>query len=148
MRIGRTVFLGLLLGFLFIVVFIAIELSFGSIAFGQAEIDGLVIEQTQTRTGHEFYRNFVTFWEAPRGVKGYNIIIIEKASPRWGSWIWIEVVSFISRKTVYRVLLKPRTEEIEEKAKKGVRVTTEYLYHLEEYEKEVKGKDMTGNGIF
>ena len=148
MRIGRVIFLGLFLGFLLIICVIGFELRFGSIASGQTEIDGLIIEQTQTRIGHEFYRNFVIFWEAPRGIKDYNIIIIEKASPRWGSWIWIEVGGFISRKTVYRVLLKPRTEEIEEKAKKGVGVITEYLRHLQKYEKEVKGQDMTGNGIY
>lgn len=150
MRIGRAIFLGLLLGFLLIICFIAVELSFSSIAFGQEEIAGLIIDQTQTRIGHEFYRNFVTFQEteALKGIKDYNIIVIERASPRWGSWIWIEVGSFISRKTVHRTILKPRTEEIEEEAEKAVMVIKEYLDHLEEYEKEVRGKDMKGNGVY
>jgi hypothetical protein len=45
-------------------------------------------------------------------------------------------------------MLKPRSEEIEETAKKGVEVVKEYLYRLKEYGKEVSEKDMAGTGIY
>lgn len=133
-------------GLVSVLVFV-LSLVFGSTVLAQreeVEIDGLIIDQTQTRIGQEFYQNLVTFWEAPSGIKDYNILVTEMAGPFWGSWIGIEVNDVV----VYRELLKPRSEEIEEAAKEGVESIKEYLYRLEEYEKEVSGKDMTGNGIY
>jgi len=128
-----------------------LSLVFGSAVLaqrGEVEIDGLIIDQTQTRIGQEFYQNFVTFWEAPPGIEDYNIVITEMANPTWGSWIWIEVGGLVSKEIVYRETLKPRLEEIEETAKKGVEVVREYLYRLIEYGKEVTEKDMSGTGIY
>ena len=137
------------LGLILVLVFV-LSLVFGSAVLapgGEVEIDGLIIDQTQTRIGQEFYQSFVTFWEAPSGIKDYNILITEMANPTWGSWIWIEVGGFVSKEIVYREMLKPRAEEIEETAKKGVAVVKEYLYRLEEYGKEVSERDMAGTGI-
>ena len=128
-----------------------LSLVFGSALLaqgGEVEIDGLIIDQTQTRIGQEFYQNFVTFWEAPPGIEDYNILITEMANPTWGSWIWIEIGGLVSKEIVYRETLKPRLEEIEETAKKGVEVVREYLYRLIEYGKEVTEKDMSGTGIY
>ena len=86
--------------------------------------------------------------EAPPGIEDYNIVITEMANPTWGSWIWIEVGGLVSKEIVYRETLKPRLEEIEETAKKGVEVVREYLYRLKEYGKEVTEKDMSGTGIY
>ena len=98
-----------------------LSLVFGSTVLaqgGEVEVDGLIIDQTRTRIGQEFYQNFVTFWEAPLGIEDYNILITEMANPTWGSWIWIEVGGLVSKEIVYRETLKPRLEEIEETAKK------------------------------
>ena len=135
----------------FSVLIFVLSLVFGSALLaqgGEVEIDGLIIDQTQTRIGQEFYQNFVTFWEAPLGIEDYNILITEMANPTWGSWIWIEVGGLVSKEIVYRETLKPRLEEIEETAKKGVEVVREYLYRLIEYGKEVTEKDMSGTGIY
>jgi len=128
-----------------------LSLVFGSAVLaqrGEVEIDGLIIDQTQTRIGQEFYQNFVTFWEAPLGIEDYNILITEMANPTWGSWIWVEVGGFVSKEIVYREILKPRSEEIEKTAQKGVEVVKKYLYHLKEYGEEVSEKDMKGTGIY
>ena len=128
-----------------------LSLVFGSTVLaqgGEVEVDGLIIGQTQTRIGQEFYQNFVTFWEAPPGIKDYNILITEMANPTWGSWIWVEVGGFVSKEIVYREILKPRSEEIEKTAQKGVEVVKKYLYHLKEYGEEVSEKDMKGTGIY
>ena len=128
-----------------------LSLVFGSALLaqrGEVEIDGLIIDQTQTRIGQEFYQNFVTFWEAPLGIEDYNILITEMANPTWGSWIWVEVGGFVSKEIVYREILKPRSEEIEKTAQKGVEVVKKYLYHLKEYGEEVSEKDMKGTGIY
>jgi len=135
----------------FSVLIFVLSLVFGSALLaqgGEVEIDGLIIDQTQTRIGQEFYQNFVTFWEAPLGIEDYNILITEMANPTWGSWIWIEVGGFVSKEIVYREILKPRSEEIEKTAQKGVEVVKKYLYHLKEYGEEVSEKDMKGTGIY
>lgn len=117
-------------------------LSLASTIWGEeVEIGGLIIDQTQTRIGHDFYLHFVTFWLPPEGIEDYNIFIIERASPHWGNWIWIKV----NMDLVYRNMLKPRSEEIEEEAKKGVAVIRGYLY--QKYKKEVKEEDMIGEGM-
>lgn len=107
------------------------------------EITGLIIEETMTRIGYEFYEFFFTHWEAPKGVKDYNISIDERASPLWGSWIQVK----IDANVVWSKLLKPRSEEIEEAAKQAVKVTKEFLSHYEEYKRELEGPDMVGSGI-
>lgn len=141
----------LVLAFVLISVLVfVLSLIFGSIALSQpreVEMNGLIIDQTQTKIGQEFFQNFVTFWQAPSGIKNYNYnILVTEMANRWGSWIWIEV----NNRKVYGELLKPRSEEIEETAKKGVESVKKCLYQLEEYEKEVSGEeeDMKGTGIY
>jgi len=107
------------------------------------EITGLIIEETMTKIGYEFYENFFILWEAPEGIKDYNIFINEKASPLWGSWVQIKVDTAM----VWSKVLKPRSEEIEKAAKEAVEVTKEFLFRYEEYKKELEGPDMEGSGI-
>lgn len=107
------------------------------------EISGLIIEQTMTKIGYEFYENFFIRWEAPKETKGYNIFINERASPFWGSWIQIKVDTTM----VWSKVLKPRSEEIEEAAKQAVEVTKGFLSRYEEYKRELEGPDMVGSGI-
>jgi len=107
------------------------------------EITGLIIEETMTKIGYEFYENFFILWEAPEGIKDYNIFIDERASPLWGSWIQVKIDTTI----VWSKILKPRSEEIEEAAEKAVEVTKEFLSRYEEYKKELEGPDIVGNGI-
>lgn len=107
------------------------------------EITGLIIEQTMSRIGYEFHEFFFIRWEAPKGIKDYNIFIDERASPLWGSWIQVK----IDTNVVWSKVLKPRSEEIEEAAKKAVKVTKEFLEHYEEFKRELEGPDMMGSGI-
>jgi len=109
------------------------------------EISGLIIEETMTRIGYEFYENFFILWEASEGIKDYNIFINERAGP-WGSWVWIEI-GRVDRKKVWEQVLRPRSEEIEEAAKKAVEAAKEYLEHYEEFKRELEGPDMAGSGI-
>jgi len=108
------------------------------------EITGLIIEQTMTRIGYDFYENFFILWKAPKGIKDYNIFISEKASSEWGSLVQIKVDSNV----VWDRALKPRGEEIEEAAKEATVATKEFLDNYEEYKKQLGGEDMKGDGIF
>jgi curli production assembly/transport component CsgE len=87
------------------------------------EVDGFIIEQSQTRTGHEFYSHFMMHWEAPPEFSSYTIIITERANPQWGSIVWITVNDMIA----YRGMLKPRYEEIRAAARVGVENVLAFL---------------------
>lgn len=54
----------------------------------EIEVPGLVTDNTITRVGHDFYREFTDHWqeEYPGA-----ITINERPSARWGSWINIKV---------------------------------------------------------
>lgn len=53
-------------------------------------IDGLVIDQTITPLGHEFYRAFVNAWREQRDGSRYSVIIYERPSVRSASLLWVE----------------------------------------------------------
>lgn len=107
------------------------------------EISGLIIEQTMTKIGYDFYEYFFLLWEAPEGisVRDYNIFINERASPMWGSWVRVGV----DETTVWSRVLRPRSEEIEDAAKEAIAVTRQYLSNYEQYQ--FKTNDMAGTGI-
>ena len=107
------------------------------------EITGLIIEQTMTRIGYDFYEYFFLLWEAPRevGVKDYNIFIDERASPMWGSWVSVGV----NGATVWNKVLRPRSAEVEDAAKEAIVATQQYLINYEQYQ--FQSEDMVGSGI-
>jgi curli production assembly/transport component CsgE len=108
------------------------------------EIEDLIIDQTRSRIGQEFYQDFVSAWEAPPGVKDYNIVIGEQNDPRSGSWVLIEV----NDNLIYRALAKPGPEDIMGAATQAIEVTKEHLLTMEQYEKNLEGEDMKGKGIY
>jgi len=108
------------------------------------EIDGLIIDQTITKIGHEFYENFYTLWEAPPEIKDYSIYIIEKVTMLSTSQVWINVDDM----TIFQIILKPRAEEIEEAVKTGLEITLQFLHQYEQDKKLLDDEDMVGSGIF
>jgi len=108
------------------------------------EIDGLIIDQSRTKIGHEFYEYFYNLWQAPEKIRDYTIFIFEKADPRFGSRISISVDDW----TIYQSMLKPRSVEIEEAAKVGVQRTLQFLYRYDRDKRQLAGEDMVGSGIF
>lgn len=51
---------------------------------------GIVINQTVTVAGHDFYNYFVAAWRDRDLGDRYSVSIHERPSPRWGSQVWIE----------------------------------------------------------
>jgi len=108
------------------------------------EIDGLIIDETKTKIGRDFYGFFYTMWEAPEGIVNYTIYIIEKPTGTMGSWIWIKVNDFF----VYSNRHKPNREEIENGAKYGINFVQQYLFRRENDERQLSGQDLSGTGIY
>ena len=108
------------------------------------EIDRLIIDETKTKIGRDFYDIFFTFWKKPQGIKDYTIYIKERAHPRFGSWVWIN----IDDKIVYQNVLRPRYDVIEEASKAGVNATIQFLYRRNQDEKQLLEEDMSGRGVY
>jgi curli production assembly/transport component CsgE len=97
------------------------------------EISGLVLDETKTKPGRDFYEYFTTYWQDVEGLH-YTIIVLELADSTRGSFVLIKV----NDEVVYRNRL-PRPDIIEEQARRAVSRVGVYMLrqltvqkHLEE----------------
>ncbi len=110
----------------------------------ELEIDGLVIDQTKTKSGREFYDLFFRDWNPPQGAKNYSIFIVEK--PFRLNQTFIEIS--INETRVYQSFLQPRYDFIENMAKESIASTAYYLAQYEEILRQLGGEDTSGTGIY
>jgi curli production assembly/transport component CsgE len=108
------------------------------------EIDGLIIDETMTKIGQDFYRIFYSRWTAPEQVSGFTIYILEQPMPRMGSRISIK----INDKIVYRGMLKPRYDVIEQTVEQIIPQIKDYLIKDRQNRRQLSGEDMSGSGIY
>ncbi len=110
----------------------------------EIEIDGLLVDDTKTKTGKEFYDLFYNGWEPPSGAKNYSITISEKPFRLTSTLI---VVS-INDTPVYQSVLQPRQDIVEGLSVDAIMTTQSYLANYEEIMRQLNGDDMAGSGIF
>ena len=110
----------------------------------EIEIDGLLVDETKTKTGKDFYDLFYNSWVAPKGAKNYTITISEKPFRLISTLI---VVS-INDTPVYQSILQPRQDIVEKLSENAIATTQNYLANYEEIMKQLNGDDMVGTGIF
>ncbi|WGL16228.1 CsgE family curli-type amyloid fiber assembly protein [Microbulbifer bruguierae] len=72
------------------------------------EISGFNLDQTITRTGHDFVRYMSEYRNLNYPDSTYNLTIDERPSARWGNLIWITY----DNKTVFRRFISPSTNNI------------------------------------
>lgn len=90
---------------------------------GEIEIGHLVSSQVQTQVGYMFVKYFNDYWTAPEGLGNANVVIQERASPIWGSLIWVKVNDVI----VYRQMFSTRAKDLKDVAKSAVERVMEYI---------------------
>lgn len=110
----------------------------------EIEIEGLIVDATQTKVGHDFYDMFYSNWQPPANFSDFTITINEKPYPRQGSFISISV----NDTEIFQRFLQPRIEIIEEMAQQGVYVTINFLENYEQIQQELQGDDLRGSGIY
>jgi curli production assembly/transport component CsgE len=110
----------------------------------EIEIDGLLVDDTKTKTGKDFYDLFYSSWEAPKEAKNYTITVSEKP---FRLTLTLIVVS-INDNMVYQAILQPRQDIVEGLSADAILTTQSYLANYEEIMKELNGEDMSGSGIF
>ncbi|WP_170871887.1 CsgE family curli-type amyloid fiber assembly protein [Pontibacter indicus] len=87
------------------------------------EIDGLIVDETITKIGRDFYDIFNRQWEAPPDVKNYTILIQEKPTRGNGAY----VILVVNDEPVFEYILQPRYDMIEEVSTYAVTFITEYV---------------------
>jgi curli production assembly/transport component CsgE len=112
--------------------------------FRPTEIEGLVVDQTITKVGHDFYDAFFTLWEAPANAGDFTIIIREK--PARGTNILISVE--VNDNELLELPLQPKAEVIEETAVYAVGTAGEYIINSRNISQQLEAGDQAGSGIF
>ena len=87
------------------------------------EIDGMVLDETRSKVGRDFYDVFYKNWQQPPDTYNFSIRIAEKPSPSLGTIIYVEV----NDTETFRMRLQPRYEFIQQAGKYAVRQTYSYL---------------------
>ena len=87
------------------------------------EITGLILDETKTHGGREFFESFSKRWKEVKGLD-YTITIAERPDRGRGSTIMVSV----GDTRVYRKRLNPRWEWIEDESKTAVRRVNIYLF--------------------
>ena len=108
------------------------------------EIDGLLLDETKTKSGRDFYDLFFRDWVAPPEAKNYSIFIVERPFRQNTTFIEISINEIL----VYQSLLQPRSDIIEQLALESVGITQEYLIQYEQLVRELDGDERKGSGIF
>ncbi|WP_319480858.1 CsgE family curli-type amyloid fiber assembly protein [uncultured Draconibacterium sp.] len=110
----------------------------------EIEIDGLLIDETKTKNGRDFYDYFYRDWSPPQNAKNYSIFVTERPYRLTTTMIEIR----INETLVFQSFLQPRSDIVEMLAQQAVTRTALYLQNYEEIVKQLEGADQSGSGIF
>ncbi|MGZ2369305.1 CsgE family curli-type amyloid fiber assembly protein [Ancylomarina sp. YFZ004] len=108
------------------------------------EIDGLLVDETKTKSGRDFYELFYNNWTAPKSAKNYSITIKELPFRLRTTQIKI----FINENLVYFTILQPRYDLVEAYSKDAVQKVMQYLINYDQIQQLLIGEDQKGNGIY
>lgn len=108
------------------------------------EIDGLLVDETKTKAGRDFYDYLYSKWDAPPGVSNYNIKVSEK--PYRVNLTLLEI--YVNDEMVINTILQPRQQIIMDLAEQVAIGLGQYLLQLSETIKQLEDEDQSGSGIF
>ncbi len=107
-------------------------------------LSGMVVDETTTKAGEDFYFLFYTKWEAPVGASDYNIIISEKPLPRLGSQIKITINDI----DIFEQFIQSKYDIIDEMTDIAVDIARDFVTNYEDIQRELQGDDLKGSGVF
>ncbi|MEM6843958.1 MAG: CsgE family curli-type amyloid fiber assembly protein [Bacteroidota bacterium] len=110
----------------------------------QTEIDGLIISQTLTKIGVDFYELFYQRWSAPPTASGYEVRIEELPAPGFGTLVVVKV----NETTVFQRVLQPRYDQLEASADLAVSLTQRHVNDQQRLTQQLYEEDQQGTGIY
>jgi len=87
------------------------------------EVDGMVLDQTISKMGRDFYDVFYQYWQAPQQAYNFTIKITEQPAPTLGT----QVTVFVNETVTFRSRLQPRFDVIEQAGKQAVQMAHNHL---------------------
>lgn len=108
------------------------------------EIEGIIVDATQTKVGRDFYDLFYGNWNPDENLPKLSITISEK--PYIGSASLVEVS--IDENIIFQRFVQPRYDVLEENAKEAVQIALAFLENYELMQKQLQGEDLAGSGIY
>jgi curli production assembly/transport component CsgE len=107
-------------------------------------IDGLIVDETVSKLGRDFYELFYSYWSAPPAGEQYMIFVREQSQPGMGSRIsvWLNDTELFSQQ------VQPRYELLEEYASYAVQLTASYISEYARMVQQLETEDQEGSGIF
>lgn len=108
------------------------------------ESQGLVVDQTITKIGRDFYSVFYTAFEAPPGVNEYNITITEL--PARGNSALVSLA--VNDETLLEIPLQPKYDLIEEAAIQAVGLASDYLVEAQRVSNQLERGELKGRETY
>lgn len=108
------------------------------------EIEGIIVDATQTKVGRDFYDIFFSNWEPAENLPNLSVVISERPLPTRGT----QVIVTIEENVVFQRFVQPRIDEIEENSLEAVQLATQYLENYQTVQKQLQGDDLIGTGIY
>ena len=109
----------------------------------ELEIDGLIIDETRTKLGRDFYDLFYGRWTPPPGASDYGITLRE--TPFRGRTVQLTVE--VDGQAVYQRMLQPRLEILELTAAQATRAVAEHLSARAQISQQIELEDQRGTGL-
>ncbi len=110
----------------------------------EMEIDGLIISETLTKIGVDFYDLFYQRWVPPPTASGYEVRIEELPAPGFGTLIVVNV----NETTVFQRVLQPRYDQLEASAELAVSLTQRHVNDQQRLIQQLYEEDQQGTGIY
>jgi LysM repeat protein len=97
------------------------------------EINGLVINETRSKIGDQFFNVFYQHWETPEDAPDFMLTIEEKPMPSMGTLVTV----LIDNRAVFQTKLQPRYQVIEQQARQAVTISYQTLMQRIETENQI-----------
>ncbi|SMD36855.1 Curli assembly protein CsgE [Reichenbachiella faecimaris] len=108
------------------------------------EIDELIVDQSLSKSGHDFYEIFYSQWIWPE-VDGFFTIYIKERPARANS---TQVQVYVNELLVFENILQPSYESLVSLSDYASRYVRRHIVSYEEVLRELQGEDMSGTGIY
>ncbi len=110
------------------------------------EISGLIMDDTRSKIGRDFYDSFFTQWNSSsRPNEQYTITIAER--PVRGSVSQVSV--YVNETEIFRNFIQLRTSEIEQRADQAVKRAHNFLLNQDDLQRQLMEEtDQMGSGIY
>ena len=105
----------------------------------EVEIGGLLLDNTISRQGHDFYHQFSQLWQDIPKTQGINVQIIEQLVPRAGTRLMVNM----NNRTIYATHMGRRQSSIKKRVEQAVFILINAIARSDD---NFNNPDMANNG--